>query len=88
MSGAWCEGRSWVRNEGKSGRCTQFRGGRCCRCRNRDRIRGKHGCKPPPYEGVISGESVVMNAECRTYNDRRENPLDKKSYHAYAGVGR
>jgi hypothetical protein len=28
-----------------------------------------------------------MNAERRTYNDRRENPLDKNSYHACHGTG-
>jgi hypothetical protein len=44
--------------------------------------------EPPPYEGVISSESGAMNSECRTCRDRRENPLDKNSYHAYAGIGR
>jgi hypothetical protein len=48
MNGRRREGWSWGRSEGMSGRCTQFRGGDCCRSRNRDRIRGKHW---PSYPG-------------------------------------
>jgi hypothetical protein len=45
----------------------------------------KTRAEPPPSEGVIATELLVMSAEPGAYSDRREDPLDKNPYHAYGG---
>ena len=42
----------------------------------------KTRAEPPPSEGVIASESWVMSAKRGTYNDRRDDTLDKNPYHA------